>query len=192
MSVGSGYVTLKNQQQRFATAGHAPHAPSMRPDRMHRPAHTTTRAAASRLGSPSTSLGRSEATLGSTATRTTGLQGARQTGGKGVRQGRQAGVGRGGRALPLAVGRASRRSAPAAAHSACRPTPRMLSRQPPKPGPCAGWLAHLTENFMALMVCASSLFSSHSVAFLVMNWSRPTSATVLPETRISSSRGVSH
>ncbi|BAS74101.1 Os01g0723025 [Oryza sativa Japonica Group] len=38
-----------------------------------------------------------------------------------------------------------------------------------------------TENFMALMGCASTAFSSVSVAFLVMNWSRPTMATVLPQ-----------
>jgi hypothetical protein len=31
-----------------------------------------------------------------------------------------------------------------------------------------------------LIVCESSAFSSASVAFFVMNWSRPTSATVLP------------
>mmetsp|Transcript_867 Transcript_867/g.2318 ORF Transcript_867/g.2318 Transcript_867/m.2318 type:complete len:329 (+) Transcript_867:634-1620(+) len=60
---------------------------------------------------PSTSLGRSEATLGSTATRTTGD----------------------------------------------------------------------TENFMAFMGCASSLPSLVRVAVLMMNWSRPTSATVLPQ-----------
>ena len=38
-----------------------------------------------------------------------------------------------------------------------------------------------TENFIALIVCASSHFSPVSVAFLVMNWSRPTIATVLPQ-----------
>ena len=37
-----------------------------------------------------------------------------------------------------------------------------------------------TENFIALIVCASSHFSPVIVAFLVMNWSRPTMATVLP------------
>mmetsp|Transcript_11112 Transcript_11112/g.28093 ORF Transcript_11112/g.28093 Transcript_11112/m.28093 type:complete len:303 (-) Transcript_11112:1569-2477(-) len=38
-----------------------------------------------------------------------------------------------------------------------------------------------TENFMALMGWASSHFSPVRVAFLVMNWSRPTMATVLPQ-----------
>ena len=37
-----------------------------------------------------------------------------------------------------------------------------------------------TENFIALMVCASSSRSPVMVAFLLMNWSRPTSAQVLP------------
>ena len=73
--------------------------------------HCTIGSDFARRFSPSTSLGKSEATLGSTATRTTGE----------------------------------------------------------------------TENFIALIGCASSHFSPVSVAFLVMNWSRPTMATVLPQ-----------
>mmetsp|Transcript_8811 Transcript_8811/g.37259 ORF Transcript_8811/g.37259 Transcript_8811/m.37259 type:complete len:234 (-) Transcript_8811:1336-2037(-) len=38
-----------------------------------------------------------------------------------------------------------------------------------------------TENFIALSGCASVSASPVSVAFLEMNWSRPTMATVLPE-----------
>merc|ERR1719451_79830 len=72
--------------------------------------HTTMGSDLERRLSPSTSLGRSDATLHSTATRTTGD----------------------------------------------------------------------TENFMALMGCASSHLSLVMVAFLVMNWSSPTRATVLP------------
>ena len=127
-------------------------------------------------GSPSTSLGRSEATLGSTATRTTGLHSG-AGGGKAAKQWAGAGGGRGEQRTATARGQPVQPSA--------SPPPQ---QQPPllQPPlllppllllPC--W-PHLTENFMALMVCASSLFSSHSVAFLVMNWSRPTRATVLP------------
>mmetsp|Transcript_5770 Transcript_5770/g.15487 ORF Transcript_5770/g.15487 Transcript_5770/m.15487 type:complete len:226 (+) Transcript_5770:728-1405(+) len=42
-----------------------------------------------------------------------------------------------------------------------------------------------TENFIALRVCASSSVSPVMVAFLEMNWSSPTHATVLPAGTVS-------